>query len=104
MLLFIIRNTRVVINKFILYLLVIYYPEYLFQILRDVRSVFFVELTTDFDHDHEHEHEYFRGHQRGHLRLYLDHVFVGGQVVSGQHWSLYQQMSIVVSGQRSVLA
>ena len=32
----------------------------------------------------------------------LDHAFVWGQVVSGR-WSLYQQMSIVVSGQRSVL-
>jgi hypothetical protein len=62
---------------------------------RDVRSVFFVELTTDFDHEHAHEHEYFRGHQRG-------HVIFGGQAVSSQ-WSLYQQMPTVVSVQRSVL-
>jgi hypothetical protein len=69
-----------------------------------VYAHFFVVLTTDFDHDHEHEHEYFRGHQRGHhiLKYILDHAFFGGQAVSGQ-WSLYQQMLIVVSSQRSVL-
>jgi hypothetical protein len=33
--------------------------------------------------------------------LLLDHAFFGGQAVSGQ-WSLYQQMSIVFSGQMSV--